>query len=192
MTTHPTLTHLHEDIAELLTHYETARTRLHDQRRGVPAAANPNGSGGGGNSSTVERALGLDHEASDDLTPDVAGDTLRQLDTTITRLTTELRRAHRIVMANTPHQPSQKLRDSVTLENDRTCEHCTRWVKPGNVELVHRTGDAGGNLVDADGNPRTMALGRWCYDFVRANGQLPSKAEVERHDNGLKVRVATP
>lgn len=192
MTTHPTLDHLNEDVAELFTHYETARARLNDQRRGVPAAANPNGSGGGGNSSTVEKALGLDHDTTPELTPDTAGETLRQLDATITRLTTELKRAHRIVMANTPHQPSPKLQDSVTLDNDRTCEHCTKWVKPGNVELVHRTGDVAGNLVDGDGNPRTMALGEWCYRFVRKNGRLPTKAEVERHDSGLRVRVAAP
>lgn len=183
MTTHSTLDHLKEDVAELFARYETARARLNDQRRGVPAAANPNGSGGGGNSSTVERALGLDHDATDQLTPDTAGDTLRQLDATITRLTTELRRAHRIVMASTPHQPSQKLRDSVTLANDRTCQHCTRWVRPGNVELVFRTGDVAGNLT------RSMALGEWCYRFTRKNGRLPTKAEVERHDNGQRVRV---
>jgi hypothetical protein len=192
MTTHPNLDHLRQDVAELFAKYETARARLNDQRRGVPAAANPNGSGSSSTSSTVERALGLDHDTTPELTPDTAGDTLRQLDTTITRITTEIRRAHRIVTAYAPHQPSQKLRDTVTIANDHTCEHCTRWVKPGNVELVHRTGNAAGNLTDTDGNPRTMALGRWCYDFVRANGRLPSKIEVERHDNGLKVRVIAP
>ena len=195
MTSHPNLDHLKLDLAELLTHYETARQRILDQRRGQPAAANPNGSGGGGgNTSPVERALNLggDDETTDDdyvLTGDRAAGTIAFLDTEVDRLTQAVRNITRIVMANVPHQASQKARDSVELANDRTCEHCTKWVKPGRVELVHRIGDVAGNLKDSDGEPLTMALGAWCYRFTRTNGRLPSKAEVQRHDDGLRVRV---
>ena len=195
MTSHATLDHLKADIAELFTHYEAARQRILDQRRGHPGAANLNGSGsGGGNTSPVERALNLggDDDTTDDdyvLTSDRAAGTIALLDTEVDHLTQAVRNLTRIIMANVPHLASQKARDSVELANDRTCEHCTKWVKPGNVELVHRTGDVAGNLKDGDGVPFTMALGEWCYRFTRTNGRLPSKAEVQRHDDGLRVRV---
>lgn len=48
---------------------------------------------------------------------------------------------------------------------------------------VHRTGNVGGNLEVE------MALCRWCYDWVRSTGGLPTYAELAAHVDGRRVKV---
>lgn len=71
---------------------------------------------------------------------------------------------------------------------DPGCEVVGRIARangPAHWEPVHSTTDLGG-LLD-----RKYRLGRWAYDFARANGRLPTVAETTSHVGGGRVMVAS-
>lgn len=169
-------------IADLLA---SAEQRMRDARRGLPVSG-MGGSGDGGGS-PVERALGLHHEAEGErgikLDPDVGGSALDTLTKMLRQHHALTEGLYRICTSWAPHKPDRKALEDTAKETGIMCAHCTRWMPPGWVEEKYRVTDAGGVLDEP------LPLGRWCYDFARTNGRLPTEAECRRRGKGQQVRV---
>jgi hypothetical protein len=167
-----------------------ARRQLEDQRRGLPGSALGGNGGGHTSSSPVESALGLNNPADPHgytLPHDRAAQALTELAELEKRLKRDAYRYRVLVTAAAARPADAKARREAERANsgDKLCEHCTPWMRPGNVEPVFVTGDVLGNLPDPKG------LCKWCWRFVRNHARLPSQSEVERHDNGQRIRVPT-
>lgn len=178
-------------IADLLA---SAEQRMRDARRGLPVSGMGGGSGSDGGSSPVERALGLHHEPKRDekgkeietgvkLDLDIGGSALTALTKLLAQNHRLIEQLYRLCSAWSPHKPNRKALEDTAKETGIMCDHCTRWMPPGWVEEKYRYSDAGGVLDDP------MNLGRWCYDFARTNGRLPSESECRRRGKGQQVRV---
>ena len=177
------------DAVQFFTYHDRARLRLQDQRRGQPAAADPNSGGtSSGGSSPVERALGLggsDPTRDTDWTlpVDTAANLLAELDTITTRLHRDMARAARIVMANTPHAPTSRQRSEVKALNDPDpeCAHCRQDC---NRHEPYRTiSDVGGIL------PAPVPLCRWHIDFAARVGRRARPQETDMHHQGRTIRI---
>ena len=172
-----TLDQIQRDLRGASAGFSDAERRMMDARAALPGAASYEGASARGLSvgSSVERLA---------LTPDPTDHDRRLMDTLLHRLARDAHALANLVAAWTPRPPSERDKAEVSHRNDTTCEHCTRWRKPGNAAPIRATGDVSGNLADP------LALCDWCYRFVRRTGRTPSKGEVERNDDGLRVMVA--
>lgn len=114
--------------------------------------------------------------------PDPARATLDQLDKSLVRVLGECRALESMrttwLRQHQPAKPTQAQPDANA--------GCSFMARVGTWEPVHRTSDCGGVL------PAPTPVGRWCYDFIRATGRVPTQGECERHARGLHVKVAVP
>lgn len=181
MTNRRRLEHYDADL-ELLhrtrTVLDAALRRMGDARLGYPATS-MGGSGSGGNASPVERAVIAGNGQP-------ATDPGRQAIATYDRLSHELHHVaeamHHLVSRWAPHQPNQRALTATENANVAECAHHRATI--GTHEPAHREHtDAGGCL------PESMALCRWCHDFTRRTGRLPSRNELDRRQRGLQVRL---
>lgn len=104
----------------------------------------------------------------------------------------EIRRLAEIVVGTmaryTPRQATDKERRETLRANEReqTCESCARAeVSRG----VHRAEPARCRVVLPDGTAGELC--RWCADFLRSQGALPSRSQLDAHHRGQKVRRAS-
>jgi hypothetical protein len=67
-----------------------------------------------------------------------------------------------------------------TTDDESTEPGCDLMARIGVWEHVHRRTRIGDT---------PMALGRWCYDFARTNGRLPTEDETRTHADGRRVRI---
>lgn len=163
------------DLATVLHGYTEARRRLNDQVRGHPRSGF-GGSGGGGNSSPVESALGLSGAGDRGIPKDPAAVRLAAMSKLTHQVCRDLHLLAVLVASEQPHAPTDRDRREVAEANtaETLCQHCTDHRRSGDAQPVHRTGTVNGNL------PLPMALCRWCYDRVRTDGRLPSGDRLER------------
>lgn len=181
--THDHVTAAIADLTRLEPLYDEASKRMDDALPGIPAAQSfdPGGRSSDGTSSTERIGTRLAE------TGDKARALCQERDAIAKRLRIDAARLRKLMEANSPHPADPKAKAAAEKANvvaDPLCEHCTPWVRSLGIEPVHRTGTVNGNL------DKPMALGLWCYEFVRRTGRLPVRDEVERHDNGQRVRVS--
>lgn len=170
------------DTAKLIA---AAEERMRQARRGYPSSG-MGGRGTGGNTSPVEKALGLTSELDDEFygePVDLGAKALHKLRDLIRQHRTSGQQLYNLVNAWAPHHADAKAKEETAEANDPMCAHCTRWVKNTNHAHVFNT-DVTGNLSEP-----VAALCRWCYDFVRNTGRLPTENECKRHDNGQRIRL---
>ena len=115
--------------------------------------------------------------------PDPASDALKRINAALRQLVTNAEILYAEVAAAQPRHPNSKDIAATKYANDPLCEWCTRWSN-GNGDLVLSRTDLGGALSEVTG------LCRWCADFGRAQGRLPSESECTRHHRGQQIRVS--
>lgn len=146
-----------------------AVARMMAARPGVPGAASydgPSVSGGGSSLTPTERA------ADQRMRGDRTQADIDQMDRALREIGRYALVLRRIVESWTPHAPTDRDKRDVERANDPTPE-CALCRMHANVhEPVHRSGRC-----------------RWCYDFAKRIGRVPAKEELQRHHDGLQVRV---
>lgn len=173
----------HADLSRVLTTTDdngqqrtvlyVALSRLQDARPALPGAAQYD-------SDRVTSSVSGNPPRGFDQ-PDPTNADRELADRLLRRLSSDADQLLRLVERWQPRVPSDRAQRETEQDNEPLCAHCTRWVR--DVEPVHRTSDCNGVL------DKPMPLGRWCYDFTRTNGRLPSQNECERHDRGQVIRI---
>jgi hypothetical protein len=79
-----------------------------------------------------------------------------------------------------PPTPKERQETEAANRAQDGCESCWRIEK---FSPTHRTTDLDDILE------RPHRLDRWCYDFTRKVGRLPTRDELRRHHQGKKVKV---
>lgn len=92
-----------------------------------------------------------------------------------------------ILARYTPRQATDKEKRDTLQANEREegCSSCARTQVTRGVqrwEPVYRA-----TVIDNEKHP----LCRWCWEWLRSTGELPTLAQVEQHHRGLRVRRAS-
>ena len=210
------LTAVSEELDRVQTGFRQALDRAYDAQAGAPRAAsyssdNANGADlwcfehqrhvgtvltpkGDPRPGTC-RAVGLNCDGVPDLErsdptgtagcePDVAAADLAAVQRDLNALTVIAKRLTYFTSKYSPRSAYSAELRQVERENDPGCVCCARGTGPSGHPIhshVLRSTDVKGNL------PHPMALCRWCIDFVRSKGRLPSPAEVTAHAKGERI-----
>jgi len=150
-----------------------ALDRARDARRGYPRSS----LGGGGRSAGAHS----DTTAAAATEPDPGGDAIRELDAIARRIEAVAREMHAWVTRWAPRPPSTRALRETEAANVVECASCRAHGFHAPMS-VHS--DASGTLA------HPMALCRWCADFARSQGVLPTQAQAIRHHKGLRVRIS--
>lgn len=210
MTTDRERTRLAEDLAELATrlavaittrdgHGHTAVDRIKDGLAGQPGAQRLQSDRTTG-FTTVLDDDGMPIPAVSDPTGetvvnyltsrtkgDPAGQDLARLDKAIRSAHDLIAKAVDILATYTPRPANAHDRRQLEKTNtkpDPVCESCIRTESAKGVTRgmpVHRTGTVNGNL------DQPTALCRWCYDYVRTTGKLPTEAVLADYYAGKRI-----
>lgn len=144
---------------------------MRSARRGYPGSGlGSSGRGSGG--SPVEAAA---------MRPDLGGAAITELDAALRQLHSAAEAIYRLASGWAPSAPSPKAQRETEAANVAECFSCRSH---GHHAPMHVHTDAGGVLPDP------MALCRWCRDWARSQGRLPTAAETNRHHKGLRVMVS--
>lgn len=196
-----------EILDRILTAIDPALDRMHDARAGYPKAASYDSDGGSPElwCFTHERPVTRCHDngALCDGEPpidrsdpagnagvqaamfgDQAAQAIREVDDLLRRLEIAAKGLEFVVARYTPRQAFSAELRQVERENDPGCTSCARGAGPNGGPIwspsIGHT-DVKGTL------PHPMALCRWCRDFVRSKGKLPTPQQVTDHERGITI-----
>jgi hypothetical protein len=166
-----------ETLDRLVPHLAEAVERMRAARLGYPQTS-MGGGGSGSGASPIERVL---LRADGSVVNDEGREALHQADRLVSDLHSIAERWHHLVSKWAPRQPDAKARKATEEANIVECVHHRATI--GAHEDLHVHSDVAGNLE------HPMALCRYCYEFVRRNGRLPSTNELDRVRKGQRVRL---